>query len=745
MTARIARYLSIGLVSIGVPLLAQTFGSTGGRQQYTVPATGVYQIIANGAQGGTATDPPSTGGLGAQTSGNFTLSAGTIIDLYVGQQGGSSVGAGGGGGGTFVALDAGGNPGTLLIASGGGGGAAYYGKGGNAQTGTSGGIGGDSGGAGGISGSGGNGALGNGGGGGGGYSSSGTAAGDGAGGGQKFAILTGGSGTQGGPGGGYGGGGGSDEYGGGGGGGGYSGGGGGQGESGGGGGGGSYYDVSATNPITTVGNTGNGSVTISPVFSCTGSVQTFTAPVAGSYHIVAYGAQGGIGIAGEYGGKGAEIGGDFLLTAGEVLNIYVGCQGAGGPNSGSGGGGSFVVGPGNTILAIAGGGGGGGSNGLGDPGQTGTAGTSGGLAGGGSAGTGGSGGGGGAPDNYGGGGGGGGFNASNGNGGNGGGPYSGSGGSGYPILTGGAGTTVLGVQGGFGGGGGDGFYAGGGGGGYSGGGGGDGDGGGGGGGGSFNTSTVNTVAVSGANSGAGFVTIALVTSAPTLSKMFGAMTIPLGTSTTLTFSVQNANSSALTGVGFTDDLSTIGFVVANSTVTNNNCSLSPTVTMGSTSISLSNATIPASTTCTFTVNVTGNAAGTQMNQTSTISSNEAGSGAAATASITVFAPPSITKGFGASTIPLNGTTSLTFTLGNSNSSALTGVGFSDPLPAGLAVASTPALNNGCGGTFSWRHEWFHQPDLERRYRAKRRLYDHAQCDRNQHGSKEQHHFGNHFE
>jgi hypothetical protein len=63
--------------------------------------------------------------------------------------------------------------------------------------------------------------------------------------------------------------------------------------------------------------------------------------------ILAFGAQGGNGGRGGVGGLGAEIGGDFSLTAGEVLQIAVG--GTGGSDSyeshDGGGGGSFVVGP----------------------------------------------------------------------------------------------------------------------------------------------------------------------------------------------------------------------------------------------------------------------------------------------------------------------------------------------------------------------------------------------------------------
>ncbi|MFG3701809.1 ice-binding family protein, partial [Micromonospora sp. NPDC047620] len=54
-----------------------------------------------------------------------------------------------------------------------------------------------------------------------------------------------------------------------------------------------------------------------------------------------------------------------------------------------------------------------------------------------------------------------------------------------------------------------------------------------------------------------------------------------------------------------------------------------------------------------------------------------------------IAPPTIAKAFGDAIIPSGGTTSLEFTLSNPNpGTSLTGVGFSDTLPAGLVV-STP--------------------------------------------------------
>jgi hypothetical protein len=70
----------------------------------------------------------------------------------------------------------------------------------------------------------------------------------------------------------------------------------------------------------------------------TGATTTFTATTAGVYDIVAYGAGGGGGNL-PNGGLGAEIGGDFTLSAGEMLTIDVG--GAGGSANSGGGGGRF--------------------------------------------------------------------------------------------------------------------------------------------------------------------------------------------------------------------------------------------------------------------------------------------------------------------------------------------------------------------------------------------------------------------
>jgi uncharacterized repeat protein (TIGR01451 family) len=64
-------------------------------------------------------------------------------------------------------------------------------------------------------------------------------------------------------------------------------------------------------------------------------------------------------------------------------------------------------------------------------------------------------------------------------------------------------------------------------------------------------------------------------------------------------------------------------------------------------------------------------------------------------------PPAITKAFNPNPVAVNGVSTLTFTFTNENNVALTGVRFTDSLPAGLQVAATPGASTTCGGTPTW--------------------------------------------
>ena len=213
------------------------------------------------------------------------------------------------------------------------------------------------------------------------------------------------------------------------------------------------------------------------------------------------------------------------------------------------------------------------------------------------------------------------------------------------------------------------------------------------------TSPISAAGVVGA--GVGNVALATITvvAPPTIAKSFAAPTIPLHSTTNLTFDISNPNGTvSLSGIGFTDTLPA-GLIVATPNGLSGSCGGGTiTANAGSSSISLSGAALAAAAGCSFGVNVTGASAGVMNNVTSPITSTQGGTGSTASASITVVAPPTLAKIFAGPTVPLNHSTGLTFDISNPNGTvSLSGVGFTDTLPAGLIVATPNGLSGSCGG------------------------------------------------
>ncbi|HWF06398.1 MAG TPA: hypothetical protein VHA06_22100, partial [Candidatus Angelobacter sp.] len=214
-------------------------------------------------------------------------------------------------------------------------------------------------------------------------------------------------------------------------------------------------------------------------------------------------------------------------------------------------------------------------------------------------------------------------------------------------------------------------------------------------GGTKNNTTGNITSNESGAGGTGSATLTVV-APPLLAKAFNPAGIPVNGTTSLTFTITNTtdNTVSLSGVAFTDTLPT-GLTVASASATPCGGTLTTTAPTG---IALTGATIAAGSQCLFSVTVTGTTAGSYTNTTGAVTSTNGGTGNTASANLSVAVPPTITKSFGAATIPLSGTTSLTFHISNPiNGTSLTGLEFTDSLPAGMIVASTPALSNTCGG------------------------------------------------
>src|ERR1700722_9311600 len=125
---------------------------------------------------------------------------------------------------------------------------------------------------------------------------------------------------------------------------------------------------------------------------------------------------------------------------------------------------------------------------------------------------------------------------------------------------------------------------------------------------------------------------------PTISKAFGAASVALNGSTTLTFNLSNPNAASLSGIGFTDTLPS-GLIVSTPNGLTGTCGGGTiTAAAGSIGVSLSGASLSAAASCSFAVNVLGTTAGAQNNVTSAVTSTEAGNGKAASAQITVIGP-----------------------------------------------------------------------------------------------------------
>src|SRR5262249_5837386 len=150
----------------------------------------------------------------------------------------------------------------------------------------------------------------------------------------------------------------------------------------------------------------------------------------------------------------------------------------------------------------------------------------------------------------------------------------------------------------------------------------------------------------------------------TVSKTFASHQIAVGTNTSFTITITNpaANTIPLTGLSFTDNLPA-GLVVATPSGLQNSCGGTATAAAGSGAVSLSGGSIAVGSGCVVSVNVTGTTAGVKTNSV-TVTSTEGGASLAASDSVTVVGPPTISKAFASSPIAQNTNSNLTFTLNN---------------------------------------------------------------------------------
>jgi uncharacterized repeat protein (TIGR01451 family) len=235
----------------------------------------------------------------------------------------------------------------------------------------------------------------------------------------------------------------------------------------------------------------------------------------------------------------------------------------------------------------------------------------------------------------------------------------------------------------------------------------------------INSLAVGALVTSNGNNAAPAVAT-LTVSAPssvTLGKAFSPATIAAGGTSTLTITLSNASTTAATlNAPLTDTLPS-GVVTSGSasttcggTASTGASTVTPTPQWsgggGASSVTLTGGTIPASGSCVLTVGVVAANGGSYINSLAAgalVTSNGT-SAAPAVATLTVssssIVTPTLGKAFSPATIAAGGTSTLTITLTNANTTPATlNAPFTDTLPSGVVVSGT-ASTTCAGGTAS---------------------------------------------
>lgn len=187
----------------------------------------------------------------------------------------------------------------------------------------------------------------------------------------------------------------------------------------------------------------------------------------------------------------------------------------------------------------------------------------------------------------------------------------------------------------------------------------------------------------------------------TINKGFQPTSVYGGSASVLRINIKNDNTAPLTNISFSDSMPA-GMIIANPKDFNTGtCGGAITGNSGDSSYAYSGGYLPASGSCTLTLNVTMTANGNLTNTIpvgSVTSFNGATNSQAASASLTNLPGVGISKFF--SPNPMVGEPGnysiLTITIHNTASTGLTGLGLVDNLPSGISIGATPEATTTCG-------------------------------------------------
>ena len=189
---------------------------------------------------------------------------------------------------------------------------------------------------------------------------------------------------------------------------------------------------------------------------------------------------------------------------------------------------------------------------------------------------------------------------------------------------------------------------------------------------------------------------------PKLGKTFNPATIDAGGVSTLTLTLSNADTAAASLIAPLVDTLPSGMMVAANPNASTTCGGTLTAITGTSIVSLTGGSIPASGSCTLTADVTALVADSYINSlpAGALQTSNGNNAAPAVATLTVNAPtgsgpPTLGKNFSPATITAGGMSTLTITLTNTNNTVATLTApLIDTLPSGL-IAVVGSVNSTC--------------------------------------------------
>ncbi|WP_460596085.1 DUF7933 domain-containing protein [Geomonas sp. Red276] len=195
-------------------------------------------------------------------------------------------------------------------------------------------------------------------------------------------------------------------------------------------------------------------------------------------------------------------------------------------------------------------------------------------------------------------------------------------------------------------------------------------------------------------------TLTVAPIAPTVAEDFAATNLPTGGTTTLTVTLGNANAGAIALTSAFTDVLPAGMTIGTAGSTGT-CG-GVTATAGSTSFTMaSGSTIPTGG-CTIIVNIVSSGAGSGSDTIAVgdLQTTAGNNTVAASDTVNVYAPPTVTKTFSPASIPAGGTSTMTITVTNpaANPGSITGVAISDSYSGGLVNSGTGSV--ACSGAGS---------------------------------------------